>query len=145
MLGTTAAGGDIVEAQADRDSILVGNEANNSDAFRVEAPTDASQRQEVVANGQTFEMARDDQDVWIYGMDGDENVTISGDSAGWTLAQNAEAVVLAGGDTVFKAVASHDNGTAQNTSDDLVLNLFFQDGGNIDSQTLLSDRIKWES
>ena len=134
VLGTTAAGGDIVEAQADRDSILVGNEANDSDAFRVEAPTDASQRQEVVANGQTFEMARDDQDVWIYGMDGDENVTISGDSAGWTLAQNAEAVVLAGGDTVFKAVASHDNGTAQNTSDDLVLNLFFQDGGNIDSQ-----------
>jgi hypothetical protein len=145
VLGTTAGGGDIVEAQADRDSILVGNEANNSDAFRVEAPTDASQRQEVVANGQTFEMARDDQDVWIYGMDGTEDVTISGDRAGWTLAQNAEEVVLAGGDKVFKAVASYDNGTAQDTSDDLVLNLFFQDGGNVDSSTLLSDRIKWES
>jgi hypothetical protein len=36
------------------------------------------------------------------------------------------------------------NGTTTSTADDVTLNIFFADAGNVDSTTLLN-RIKWES
>uniref|UniRef100_UPI004047ACDB VCBS domain-containing protein n=1 Tax=Shewanella sp. TaxID=50422 RepID=UPI004047ACDB len=148
VVGTTASGGDVIEAQADRDSIMVGHkDGTKVDEFIVDVPTEASAQQEVVADGTTFDVARDDQDVWIYGMDGNEMLTLSGSKDGWVLTGDAEnkfeQVTLANGSSAFKAVATKGGGTPQ-TNDDIVLNLFFADGGNVDSSSLLANRIKWE-
>jgi hypothetical protein len=151
VVGTTASGGDVIEAQADRDSIMVGHkDGTKVDEFIVDVPTEASAQQEVVANGTTFDVARDEQDVWIYGMNGTEVVTLDGtdDGTDWSLTGTQdgkfEEVTLANGSSAFKAVVTKGGGTPQ-TNDDIVLNLFFADGGNVDSSSLLADRIKWES
>jgi len=142
VTGTTASG-DVIEAQADRDSILIGKAGNDGDEFHVAGPTSASAEQEVVASGDTFVIQRDEQDVWIYGMDGNEEVVIDGPSTNWVVPAQAEEVTLEGGDKVLKVQLTN-SGTASDTSDDLVLNLFFADAGNVDSTSVIN-KIQWES
>lgn len=135
---------DMVAEVASRLGIVAGSADVEGDEFRIEGPTSASAREEVVSDGQSFVIQRDEQDVWIYGMDDGDTVVIDGPMTNWGLPTEAEVVTLEGGDTAQKVQLTNNAGTAGDTSDDLVLNLFFADGGNVDSATLL-DRIKWES
>lgn len=135
---------DMVAEVASRLGIVAGSANVEGDEFRIEGPTSASAREEVVSDGQSFVIQRDEQDVWIYGMDDGDTVVIDSPMTNWGLPTEAEVVTLEGGDTAQKVQLTNNAGTAGDTSDDLVLNLFFADGGNVDSATLL-DRIKWES
>jgi len=143
VTGTTATG-DVVRANADQDSILVGMKGNGGDEFHVAGPTNASAREEVVVENETFVIQRDEQDVWIYGMDGDEKVIIDGPSTNWNIPGQAEEVTLEGGDKVLKVQLTDNAGTASDTSDDLVLNLFFADAGDVTSTSVIN-KIQWES
>jgi hypothetical protein len=135
---------DMVAEVASRLGIVAGSADVEGDEFRIEGPTSASAREEVVSDGQSFVIQRDEQDVWIYGMDDGDTVVIDGPMTNWGLPAEAEEVTLEDGGTAQKVQLTNNAGTAGDTSDDLVLNLFFADGGNVDSATLL-DRIKWES
>ena len=106
-------------------------------------------------------IAADSQDVWIYGMAGthkldnddvvvkigsgtsshayNELATLSSlNSGGFTMTNFTENGVTGKKATVVL------NGTTTSTNDDVTLNIFFADAGNVDSTTLLN-RIKWES
>jgi len=78
-------------------------------------------------------------EVWIYGMDTAEGVDANDTvtiSQQWSSATQ-EDVVLAGGDTVQKVSMTFD-GT------DAILDLYFADGGNVNSTDLLN-KIQYES
>jgi len=51
---------------------------------------------------------------------------------------------MADGSTVQQAKISFNVGDKNTNADDVTLNIFFADGGNVDTTTLLN-RIKWES
>ena len=113
--------GDTLTATAGENTILIGSGGKN-DQYVVDM-TGVSE----------------DTEVWIYGMDSvdgvdaNDSVTISQQ---WSTATQAD-VVLAGGETVQKVSMTFDGS-------DAVLDLFFADGGNVNSTDLI-DRIKFES
>jgi len=136
---------DMVAEVASRLGIVAGSANVEGDEFRIEGPTSASAREEVVSDGQSFVIQRDEQDVWIYGMDDGDTVVIDGPQGQWSVPTQAEEVTLEGGDTLLKVQLTKDvAGTADDTSDDLVLNLFFADAGNVDSTSVIN-KIQWES
>ena len=113
--------GDTLSASANEDTILIGT-GGKVDEYVVDMAG---------VTGNT--------EVWIYGMDtadgvdANDMVTISQQ---WSSATQ-ENVVLAGGDTVQKVSMTFD-GT------DAILDLYFADGGNVNSTDLLN-KIQYES
>ncbi|MDC3014316.1 hypothetical protein OA085_02365, partial [Alphaproteobacteria bacterium] len=154
---TSIAFGDVLSASADVDSVMIGT-SGKFDIFEINAPTAAG-------SGSTdSQIANEVQEVWIYGMsnqsgtvfDKDE-IVIKLDSstaltsplsgATGTIASGITYKVetpgtLADGDNFAKVEFTFDGGQAGN-ADDYLLELYLEDMGNIDSQTLL-DRIRWE-
>ena len=121
----SVATGDILSGSADEDTILIGT-VGKTDEYRIEAPTDGAE-------------------AWIYGMgdgnnlDANEDVIIGLNGSTVNSVSEASQVILAGGDTVQKVSVSFDQG-----GNDAILDLFFADGGNVNSTDLI-DRIKFES
>ena len=129
--------GDTLSASANEDTILIGTDGK-TDEYRIEAPTDGAE-------------------AWIYGMgdgtslDANEDVIISLNGAtsvnGQSIedldkvldAADVETVTLAGGDAVQKVSI-----TLNQAGNDAILDLFFADGGNVNSTDLI-ERIKFES
>ena len=117
--------GDILSASADQDSILIGTDGK-ADEYRIEAPTDGAE-------------------AWIYGMgdgtslDANEDVIIGLNGSMVSSMSDVSQVTLAGGDAVQKVSITFDQG-----GNDAILDLFFADGGNVNSTDLI-DRIKFES
>ena len=130
----SAASGDILSASADEDTILIGTQGK-TDEYRITAPTDSAEHTE----------------AWIYGMsdgtnlDANEDVIISlnGSAAPDKNQLSVDNVTLAGGDKVQKVSITFDQGDGAG-GNDAILDLFFADGGNVDSSSLI-DRIKFES
>ena len=113
--------GDTLSASANEDTILIGTGGKN-DEYVVDITG---------VTGNT--------EVWIYGMDTAEGVDANDTvtiSQQWSSATQ-EDVVLAGGDTVQKVSMTFD-GT------DAILDLYFADGGNVNSTDLLN-KIQYES
>jgi hypothetical protein len=159
-------GGDIIHAGADHNSLLIGTSGLN-DTFRIDAPTSASNI--LLENG-----ARDvtEQNVWLYGnSDKNDSIVIKAgagatatdttlDTQGALKAGVANATfvdadantagtqlfskTMADGTTVKQAKVTFNLGDTTTNADDVTLNIFFADAGNVDSTTLLN-RIKWES
>jgi hypothetical protein len=153
---TSIVAGDVLNADSDRDSLLIGT-VGKHDTFVIDKPTSAS------AYNSTTNVAADSQDVWIYGMagtntlDNDDVVVKIGDGTtsfdyndvatlsslntnGFTMAIDP---ITKNGVTGKMATVVL-NSTTTSTNDDVTLNIFFADAGNVDSTTLLN-RIKWES
>ena len=164
-LTTTVVTGDVLSASADVDSIMIG-EGNAVDVFEINAPTSSS-----AASGDGL-IAADHQEVYIYGMvqaggtsiDNDEiiiktNLSTStalsdpiGTGLSGTLFSGAIAYEVMsdgafedGGDFahIKFEFAGEDNDLSA-FADNTFLDLYLEDAGNIDSQTLL-DRIRWET
>jgi len=154
---TSIAFGDVLSASADVDSVMIGT-SGKFDIFEINAPTAAG------SGSTNSQIANEVQEVWIYGMsnqsgtvfDKDE-IVIKLDSstaltsplsgATGTIASGITYKVetpgtLADGDNFAKVEFTFDGGQAGN-ADDYLLELYLEDMGNIDSQTLL-DRIRWE-
>jgi hypothetical protein len=121
----SAESGDILSASADADTILIGTDGK-TDEYRIEAPTDGAE-------------------AWIYGMgdgtslDANEDVIIGLNGSTVSSMSGVSQVTLAGGDTVQKVSITFDQ-----SGNDAILDLFFADGGNVNSTDLI-DRIKFES
>ena len=154
---TSIAFGDVLSASADVDSVMIGT-SGKFDIFEINAPTAAG------SGSTNSQIANEVQEVWIYGMsnqsgtvfDKDEIVIkldsstaltspLSGTTG--TIASGITYKVetpgtLADGDNFAKVEFTFDGGQAGN-ADDYLLELYLEDMGNIDSQTLL-DRIRWE-
>ena len=117
--------GDILSASANEDTILIGTDGK-TDEYRIEAPTEGAE-------------------AWIYGMgdgtnlDASEDVIIGLNGSTVSSMSDVSQVTLAGGDAVQKVSITFDQG-----GNDAILDLFFADGGNVNSTDLL-DRIKFES
>jgi len=145
--------GDVLNAGSDHDSLLIGT-VGKHDTFVIDKPTSAS-----ASKGN---IAADSQDVWIYGMGGtnkldnddvvvkigtgttsfdhdDEGTLSSLKTTGFTDIEDFTLNCVTGKMTTVVL-----NSTTASTSDDVTLNIFFADAGNVDSTTLLN-RIKWES
>jgi Ca2+-binding RTX toxin-like protein len=156
-------GGDIIHADADRNSLLIGNSALD-DKFLIEAPTaDSNYLDGLNADGSERRVVAE-QDVWLYGAnDGDDSVVIkvgSGSVLSSTAPTSARATIedsdavtsgtqlfektMADGSEVKYAKVTFNVGGTATKADDVTLNIFFADAGNVDSTTLLN-RIKWES
>jgi hypothetical protein len=148
---SSIAAGDRLVADADVDSLLIGTTGYH-DTFVIDGPTNAS-----AANGN---IAMDRQEVWVYGMgnnsdaaDKDDVVIRLGDN-GQEVAASDVATFLTANDVAVTATAASGSDPAKvtvtfgnntaTTADDLALDIFFADAGNVDS-TFLADRIKWES
>jgi hypothetical protein len=165
-LGTTntaIAAGDILKAEANQDSILIGT-ADKHDEFFINAPTSASN-----TAGPASTRVIDTQDVWIYGMrdgnslDADDVVINMGAGSTRTTFDSLPAGTVASitdadfstagiqlfsqtledGSVVKRAEVKFNTGDA-NLADDVTLNIFFADAGNVDSTSILN-KIKWES
>jgi hypothetical protein len=154
--GTTD-GGDIIHAGANQNSLLIGNSGLN-DTFRIDAPTTASNQ---MVSGKRVV---NDQDVWLYGAkDENDSVVIkvgSGSNLSSTAPTSARATIedldavtpdtqlftknMEDGSEVKYARITFNVGDITTSIDDVTLNIFFADPGNVDSTTLLN-RIKWES
>jgi hypothetical protein len=162
---TIANAGDRVTAAMDVDSILIGD-SNKVDEFIINAPTSASAAQGSVA--------ANSQDVWLYGVGNGSDASlenlkidmgagsiitsVKASTTKWmvesTAADGAKSYsgatdtafatgrTLADGTTVQQATLKFNDGGV--TTDDVYLNIFFADAGNVDSTTILN-RIKWES
>ena len=121
----SAESGDILSASADADTILIGTDGK-TDEYRIEAPTNGAE-------------------AWIYGMgdgtslDANEDVIIGLNGSTVSSMSGVSQVTLAGGDTVQKVSITFDQ-----SGNDAILDLFFADGGNVNSTDLI-DRIKFES
>ena len=134
QVSESSATGDILSANADEDTILIGTEGL-TDEFRILASTDSSVSTE----------------AWIYGMhdsgaldSGDEVIIeLNGSVSPALTAADVTTETLADGGTVQKVSITFDQGDGAGAND-AVLDLFFADDGNVDS-TLLIDRIKFES
>ena len=148
---SSIAAGDRLVADADVDSLLIGTTGYH-DTFVIDGPTAAS-----AADGN---IAMDRQEVWVYGMgngsdaaDKDDVVirlggggqeVAAGDVATFLTANDVDVTATAAsGSDPAKVTVTFGNNTAT-TADDLALDIFFADAGNVDS-TFLADRIKWES
>jgi len=146
--------GDVLRAGADRDSLLIGT-VDKHDTFVIDQPTAASAYKSV------GNIAADSQDVWIYGMGGankldNDHVVVKVGSGSTSHAYNEAATLTALKSNGFTMTDFNENGvqgkkatvvlngTTTETADDVTLNIFFADAGNVDSTTLLN-RIKWES
>jgi hypothetical protein len=150
---TSIAAGDVLNADSDRDSLLIGT-VGKHDTFVIDKPTSKSAS---VGN-----IAADSQDVWIYGMAGtnelDNDDVVVKIGSGTTSFDYNDAATLSSlkttgftmadftqnGVTGKKATVVLNSTTTDTTNDDVTLNIFFADAGNVDSTTLLN-RIKWES
>jgi hypothetical protein len=140
--------GERVVANANVDSILVGIEGK-VDEFVINGPTVADSSVSGVG------AASSSEDVWIYGWKDGANVDADkvivkgmGTAAAGFLPSNVTKTVS----EVFTGDLDHaakkvsfefNNGTAT-ADDDVTLNIFFADGGNVDSTSILN-KIKWES
>lgn len=163
---TIANAGDRVTAAMDVDSILIGD-GNKVDEFIINAPTSASAAQgSVAANSQDVWLygvgngsATDDLENLKIDMGAGSTITsVKASTTMWmvesTAADGAKSYsgatdtafatgrTLADGTTVQQATLKFNDGGV--TTDDVYLNIFFADAGNVDSTTIL-DRIKWES
>jgi Ca2+-binding RTX toxin-like protein len=130
----SAESGDIVSASANEDTILIGTQGK-TDEYRITAPTDNS--------GHT--------EAWIYGMSDGTNldanedliIELNGSSEPTLSSTDVTQVTLEGGDVVQKVSITFDQGDGAG-GNDAILDLFFADGGNVNSTDLI-DRIKFES
>ena len=113
----SAESGDILSASANEDTILIGT-GGKTDDYVIDMAG---------AEGNT--------EAWIYGLDaGSDTVTVTGQTL---KTETQEDVVLANGQTVQKVSATFE-GT------DAILDLYFADGGNVNSTDLLN-KIQYES
>jgi hypothetical protein len=158
--------GDRVIAAKDVDSILIGD-GNKVDEFIINAPTAASAAQgSVAANSQDVWLygvgngsATDNlENLKIDMGEGSTITSFKASTTKWmvesTAADGAKSYsgasdtafatgrTLADGTTVQQATLKFNDGGV--TTDDVYLNIFFADAGNVDSTTILN-RIKWES
>ena len=109
--------GDTLSATANEDTILIGT-SGKTDDYVIDMAG---------AEGNT--------EAWIYGLDaGSDTVTVTGQTL---KTETQEDVVLANGQTVQKVSATFE-GT------DAILDLYFADGGNVNSTDLLN-KIQYES
>ena len=109
--------GDTLSASANEDTILIGT-GGKTDDYVIDMAG---------AEGNT--------EAWIYGLDaGSDTVTVTGQTL---KTETQEDVVLANGQTVQKVSATFE-GT------DAILDLYFADGGNVNSTDLLN-KIQYES
>ena len=159
----TMAFGDVLSAAADVDSVMIGT-SGKFDIFEINAPTSAG------SGSTNSQIANEVQEVWIYGMnnqsgttfDRDEIVikvapdvlgsttalvdptygTTSGTIAAGITYEVAAPGTLEDGDNFAKVEFTFDGGQA-GSADDYLLELYLEDMGNIDSQTLL-ERMRWE-
>ena len=149
--GKVVGGGYQVEADASHEkSLLIGStgEGNESkvDTFVINGISDASDDHEIYLFG-----ANSNDNLKLNFADGSalENVmkgevgafdpTITNADGSFDDANGLVNVKLEGN----KATITMNNNTADDTTDDVSLNIFFQDGGNLDSTFL--NKIKWES
>jgi hypothetical protein len=160
-----ANGGDVIHADADQNSLLIGTSGLN-DTFRIDAPTTASNQ---LVNGARVVT---EENVWLYGnSDSNDSIVIKVgagttqtnttlDAQGALKAGVANATfvdadantagtqlfskTMADGTTVKQAKVTFNLGSTATNADDVTLNIFFADAGNVDSTTLLN-RIKLES
>jgi hypothetical protein len=151
---TNIVAGDVLHAGADHDSLLIGS-LDKHDTFVIDKPTSAS------AYNSATNVAADSQDVWIFGMGGtnkldNDDVVVKVGAGTSSHAYNETATLSSLKTTGFSMSEFNENGvqgkkatvvlnnTTAGTADDVTLNIFFADAGNVDSTTLLN-RIKWES
>ena len=154
---STIAFGDVLSAAADVDSVMIGT-SGKFDIFEINAPTAAG------SGSTNSQIANEVQEVWIYGMSNQTGTTFDKDEivikldsstaltsplsgTTGTIASGITYKVetpgtLSDGDNFAKVEFTFDGGQAGN-ADDYLLELYLEDMGNIDSQTLL-DRIRWE-